>query len=1660
MSTPIPRTIVRPQTSKTVSSHRAWPRRFGSRLDRRTRPQPPFPRKALFEQLEPRLLLSADPVSAAASEFADYSALYEDAQSALSALGVSADMPRVVGLSSAVADTLVATNRDNTWEIVGPDEVLLNGERFTGIANLVGGADNTDTFVLMPGGRLSGALHGGPGGFDSLVIDAGMNAAVVSTVATADSGTVRVDGIAIAYAGLEPITVTGTGANRTLVGTAGADQIRISAGAASGAIDVTSSNGGFESHSFLPPFDTLVIDASAGDDTIRFDLVDVNAALMLDGGAGNDIVDLSQRASATGVIRFGNGSAALIDADTYVLVRNVESFVGAAGTIVESGIPAWLEQGPGPITGGQVQGIPDQPVSGAVQAIAIHPYNASIVFVGTANGGVWRSTDGGQHWHPLTDQFPSLAIGDVSISPIDADGDPVGASTPLHKLVVYAGTGKFSNSNKGGLNLGLLKSSNGGDTWALLAANDLLGLPITSVVPTRLTASGQPVVLVGALDKAVLAIGADGTARFNADGSQKEEIRKEGGILRSVDGGASFTNLSVQFSGGAPEGGVSDLVGDPSNPARYYAGILGQGVWRSDDGGENWSDATNNLPGAKNALRIVLSVSEAIDPVTDKQPIYAALIHDTARLTAPAAANSTTVSVDRIGIFEVGDQVIVAVSDVAASGNFDWADWDQQKAFTVTAVDRAAGTVTLDGTLAEHTAGQLIRLFGSARASGIYRSADLGASWTAMDLPVDADGTLNPGGQAVKNFALLADRSSPNVVYAAGDREAKIGGVTGSVNWTGRIFRGDAGAAAGNQWKPVVANGANKTAPHADSRELIFAPDGSVLVGDDGGIYRLTDPSDPALREWHSMIGNLRVTEVYSLAYDSLNRVFLVGTQDVGTAEQQGKLSLPVDMDGDGIPEDAAARLKWQQITQGDGNTQQVIVDAGHVLRFSMGNSYSTFKVREFDANGGLLAANNVGLRNAAGTAVRSGLDPSDRNAGGFTHIPYAVNAIDNKRMLVGLHSLYESFDRLETLQRLQAKPGNATLSALAYGGYNADGTPNADVTFAARHNKIYVWPDASSPVAERTIAGAGTIVAIALDPDDWRIAYAADARSVYRSDDAGEHWAVVSDRLATSNIESLAVIKTSSGAKALLAGTQQGVFRALNPGAGAVWTEFGRDLPNVLVHDIDYTASGGVLAAGTLGRGVFSVDGNATDLLDDESVLRIVGTAANDTIRLSRSADNASLLDIHLSGAARPEFSVPLSSILRIEVEGLGGSDTLILDSAHGALSLPEGIHFDGGAGTNTLGLQGGQVIEKESQTTGTITTFSSRDTGSKAVQSVSYQNVATFSDNLPEAPTLDALAYAFSEFWQWFDQITQPGEGVETELAVLGNSLPRALAGVPVGQLLPTSTPGPDSPQASGAIRDDVEGFRRIIESGPGGFSLDDIGVSIGSYDELRAALDDLDGIGGNVSYTEVGDDVTFDIEIVKHLSGTADFEAGFSLFGGSVDLGGLIEIGAEVAVKLVLGFDSQGFFIDTTASANELLVRDITLQGQAGAEGRFGFLDVEVGVDALTVDDEVSLAINLDKTAGGGRIRLSDFGASLGGLVAVSLAGSPTEDDISVRASASVKPLIPGFDAPIDLGGAEVTLTWADVAKPLDVSVEASAGLAQDLIDFLHVSAGAFL
>ena len=88
----------------------------------------------------------------------------------------------------------------------------------------------------------------------------------------------------------------------------------------------------------------------------------------------------------------------------------------------------WIPLGPAPIPNGQTLTI-STPVSGRTISIAVHPTNPNIVYVGAAQGGLYRSTDGGTNWTPLMDGALSLAIGAIAIAPSQPD-------------TIYVGTGE------------------------------------------------------------------------------------------------------------------------------------------------------------------------------------------------------------------------------------------------------------------------------------------------------------------------------------------------------------------------------------------------------------------------------------------------------------------------------------------------------------------------------------------------------------------------------------------------------------------------------------------------------------------------------------------------------------------------------------------------------------------------------------------------------------------------------------------------------------------------------------------------------------------------------------------------------------------------------------------------------------------------------------------------------------------------------------------------------------------------------------------------------------------------------------------------------------------------------------------------------------------
>jgi hypothetical protein len=780
------------------------------------------------------------------------------------------------------------------------------------------------------------------------------------------------------------------------------------------------------------------------------------------------------------------------------------------------------------------------------------------------------------------------------------------------------------------------------------------------------------------------------------------------GVLRTTDGGDNWqqvaaTDLAGRSISGIGARGNTVLVG-----ANGFGGGVGAGMYRSTDGG-----ATFNLISGTNGLGAGPVLFIAGDP-QDNNRFYA--------------------SVSGVGLFRTDDAGAI------------WVDVSQNDA-TLQSRIQVAGNNNTEMSVSPINGRVYVGVLQNGQPNYIGFSDNLGGTWTEMDLPVTLEGdgdleglnpTLKPGGQGAVHFSILADPTNVNLVYVGGDRQdGPFPNAVGANDFTARLFRGNtavAPVAPGSttnafspQWQHLThaqnqgfAGGgtASGSAPHADSRDMVFNAAGDLIEVDDGGIYRRTSPQDNT-GDWFSLLsdaaGGLQITEMHDVVYDTVANIIISGNQDTGTTEQI-----------------ASGGLVWRSASVADGG--DVVVDpigaTPNSIRYSSRQNLGGFRYRVMDA-----ANNQVGA--AVSPALNTGTDPAI--APQFV-TPLAVNNVVGDRLIIGGNNgAYESTDRAENLTQVSTTVVNR--SAIDYGG-RRDGVDNPDVLYVGSGSQVLARTVTTFGALAVTAAlppGVGTIVDVLMHPEDWMTVFAIDNDQVFQSLDAGGSWSDITGNLIDSNLRSLEfVFDTISSVGALLAGGDGGIFRSITTSLGT-WTEFGGGLPNAPVWDMDYDPNDDILVAGTLGRGAWSVS-NASTTVFNSGVLQIDGdmdfAGQDDTILLVRNAANPLLLDVFVNGVLFGPYQ--LSTLNQINVNGLGGNDTLIVDSSNGLVTVPAGIRFDGGIGFDRLDLTqtGGPT-----RTSSTVNIGANPGDGQSVLvdgadtQTVFFQNLQPITDIVPAA-------------------------------------------------------------------------------------------------------------------------------------------------------------------------------------------------------------------------------------------------------------------------------------------------------------------------------------
>jgi hypothetical protein len=201
-------------------------------------------------------------------------------------------------------------------------------------------------------------------------------------------------------------------------------------------------------------------------------------------------------------------------------------------------------------------------INGRIRALAVHPTVGGTVFAGTANAGVWATTDAGQTWAPLMFQEGALEIGALATHLTDP-ANPAGAAT------LYAGTGEPTKW-PGYKGIGVLKSTASGapGSWTATGAFPAgQGDRFSAIAVDPSTVSANP------------------AATTVWAGSPAVPGGGPGGLFKSTNGGGSWSEVKIN---GLTKS-VEDIALDPTNPATVYVAVSDEGIYRFDPATAAWS---------------------------------------------------------------------------------------------------------------------------------------------------------------------------------------------------------------------------------------------------------------------------------------------------------------------------------------------------------------------------------------------------------------------------------------------------------------------------------------------------------------------------------------------------------------------------------------------------------------------------------------------------------------------------------------------------------------------------------------------------------------------------------------------------------------------------------------------------------------------------------------------------------------------------------------------------------------------------------------------------------------------------------------------------------------------------------------------------------------
>jgi photosystem II stability/assembly factor-like uncharacterized protein len=684
-----------------------------------------------------------------------------------------------------------------------------------------------------------------------------------------------------------------------------------------------------------------------------------------------------------------------------------------------------------------------------------------------------------------------------------------------------------------------------------------------------------------------------------------------GGIWRTTDGGQTWRSLTESLAVPA----IASLAVDRANPRLIYATTIPRTyairLLRSTDGGASWTESPIVTDrGDLSPVRCSVNVFKACIP-----PSSGRIFLDPQRSGSPNASTLYFTASSHLFRSDDSGRTFRRILTLDTDLDFAGAEAPNLNPDVEFLRDAVVDPVRPNRLVAAVARPQCLDepCTQATTTVAIYRSFDAGEHWSRQQIGTLAPYPLvntryaDPGAVYVPRVRLAIAPSNPDVLAIAfrdetlnrprvyrsvdgGDVWTETAPAARSLTWplalafsptdANTMYVGSSGV---HRTVDGGANWLNLPSTHVDNIDLQFTAAGTLVVGNDGGIYRAT--ADGGFTALHQA---LPITEFYSIAAHPTNGLVLAGgTQDNGTVIFQGSLGWSLLTGGDGgdvvFDPDPQARIVYAEV-------EWFQVRSGNVFQFYRCQS--------------------------TGCVERSvGIDT--RLDGPF--IPrVAMDPQSSSTLWLTAERLFRTDDRAENWAAASPSVGAAercwqesgagrSCARARYFTAIAIAPSDPQTVYAGTLNgDVWMTTDRGATWQSRAGIDAGPLPVravndIVVDPLDSRTAYVAysgfDANGtgrghVFRTTDGGSSWADITGTLPDLPVNTLLIdpdSATPSTPRVIYAGTDIGVFRVTLSGS-LVWQPFGAGLPPVVVNRLAYNPTTRQLLAATYGRGVWAI--------------------------------------------------------------------------------------------------------------------------------------------------------------------------------------------------------------------------------------------------------------------------------------------------------------------------------------------------------------------------------------------------------------------------------------------------------------------------------------